>query len=92
MNIVKLKFNNEKTEFIITDDRQARESIMQIFPTPLLGNSISPTDAFSVLSTLETPLPVTSHACYYHLSDLRHIYKFLSVKTTALLAYSMISS
>ena len=29
---------------------------------------------------------------YYHLKDFRHIHKFLSVETTALLAISMISS
>ena len=44
MDGVKLKFNPEKTEFIITGDRHARESLIQKFPTQLLGNSISPTE------------------------------------------------
>ena len=58
MDVVKLKFNPEKTEFIIIGDRQARESLMQKFPTQLIGNSISPTDSQELL-TLETPLPAT---------------------------------
>ena len=33
MDGVKLKLNPEKTEFIITGDRQARESLIQKFPT-----------------------------------------------------------
>ena len=40
MDVVKLKLNPEKTEFIIIGDRHARKSLMQQFPT-LLGNSIS---------------------------------------------------
>ena len=42
MDSVRLKLNPEKTEFTIIGDRQARESIMQKFPTQFLGNSISP--------------------------------------------------
>ena len=44
MDGVKLKLNPEKTEFIIIGDRQARESLVQKFPTQLLGNSISPSN------------------------------------------------
>ena len=40
---VKLKLNPKKTEFIIIGDRQARESLINKFPTQLLGNSISRT-------------------------------------------------
>ena len=45
MDGVKLKLNPEKTEFIITGDRQASESLIQKFPIQLLGNSISLTDS-----------------------------------------------
>ena len=41
MGGVRLKFFPEKTEFTLIDDRQARESIMQKFPTQFPGNSIS---------------------------------------------------
>ena len=44
MNGVRLKLNPEKTEFTIIGDRQAKESIIQNFPTQFLGNSISPTN------------------------------------------------
>ena len=44
MDGVRLKLNPEKTEFTVTGDRQARESVMQKFPTQFLGTSISPTN------------------------------------------------
>ena len=96
---VKLKLNPEKTEFIIIGDRQARESLIQNFPTQLLGNSISPTDTVkNLVVTFDSGNTFTSHitkvcrSCYYRLKDLRGICKFLSVETAALLANSMISS
>ena len=83
---VKLKFNPEKTEFIIIGDRQARESIINKFPPQLLGNSISPTDTVKNLGvTFDSRKTFTSHitnmcrACYYQRKDLRQIHKFLSV-------------
>ena len=82
MNGVKLKLNPEKTEFIIIGDRQARESLMQNFPTQLFGNSISPTDIVKTLgvtfdsgNTFASHITKVCHACYYHLKDLRHIRK-----------------
>ena len=96
---VKLKLNPEKTEFIIIGDRQARESLINKFPTQLLGNSICPTDTVKNLGvTFDSGNTFTSHitnmcrACYYHLKDLRCIRKFLSLDTAALLAKTMISS
>ena len=53
MDSVKPKLNPEKKEFIITDDTQARESLMQNFPTQLLGNSISPTDGINKYNMAE---------------------------------------
>ena len=99
MDIMKLKLNPEKTELIIIGDRQSRESFILKFPTHLLGTSVSPTDTVKNLGvTFDFGNTFTSHitricpACYYHLKDLRRIHKFLSVKTAALLANSMISS
>ena len=96
---VKLKLNPEKTEFIIIGDRQARESLINKFPTQLLGNSIFPTDTVKNLgvifdsgNTFSNHITNMCRACYYHLKDLRRIRKFLSVETAALLANSMISS
>ena len=94
---MKLKLNPEKTEFIIIGDRQARESLINKFPTHLLGNSISPTDIVKNLGvTFDSGNTFTSHittcACYYHLKDLRRIRKFPSVDNAALLANSMINS
>ena len=59
MDGVKLKLNPEKTEFTVIGDRQARESLMQKFPTQLLRNSISPTNEVKNWVALETLLPVT---------------------------------
>ena len=75
------------------------ESFIQKLPTQLLGNSISPTNRVRNLGvTFNSGNTFTSHitkvccAYYYHLKDLRCIRKYLSVKTAALLANSMISS
>ena len=43
-------------------------------------------------NTFANHITKVCRACYYHLKDLRHIRKFLSVETAALLANSMISS
>ena len=44
MDGVKLTLNPKKIELNISGDRHARESLIQKFPTQLLGNSISPTN------------------------------------------------
>ena len=99
MDGVRLKLNPEKTEFTIIGDRQAMESLMQKFPTQFLGNSISPTNeiknfgvTFDSGNTCANHITKVCRACYYHIKDFRHISKFLSVETAALLANSMISS
>ena len=96
---VKLKLSPEKTEFIIIGDRQARECLINKFPTQLLGNSVSPTKTVKNLgvtfgsgSTFTNHITNMCHTCYYHLKDLRRIHKYLSVKTADLLSNSMISS
>ena len=96
---MKLKLNPEKAEFIIIGDRHTRKSLIQKFPTQLLGNSIFPTDIVkNLVATFDSGDTFTSHitkvccACYHHLKDLRRICKFLSVETAALFANSLISS
>ena len=76
MDGVKLKLNQDKTKFIIIGDRQARESLIQKFPTQLLGNSISDINIGKNLGvTFDSRNTFTSHitkvfcACYYHLKD-----------------------
>ena len=73
---MKLKLNPEKTEFIIIVDRQVRESLIQKFPSKLLGNSISPTDTDKNLGiTFDSGNTFISHitkvccACYYNLNE-----------------------
>ena len=89
----------EKTEFTVIGDRQAKESIIQKFPTQFLRNSVSLINEFKNFgvtfnsgNTFASHISKVCHACYYHLKHLRHIRKFLSVETVALLANSMISS
>ena len=96
---VKLKLNSEEIEFIIIDNRQAREPLMQEFPTQLFGNSISPTYTvrnlqvtFDSGNTFTSHITKVCHPCYYHLKDLRRIHKFLTVETATLHANSVIRS
>ena len=72
MDGVKLKFNPEKTEFIIINDKHARESVIHKFPTPILGNSVSPVDegkdlgtTFASGNTFDSHITEVCHACYY---------------------------
>ena len=91
MDGVKLKLNPEKAEIISIGDKQARESLIQKFPTQLLGNSISPTDTvknpgvtFDSGNTFTNHITKVCCAYYYHLKDLRRIRKLLSVETAVL--------
>ena len=98
--IFKLKCSIQQSiNILFLGFRQARESLINKFPTQLLGNSISPTDPVKNLGvTFDSGNTFTSHitnmcrTCYYHLKDLRCIRKFLSVEIAALLVNSMISS
>ena len=99
MDAVKLKLKPENTKFTIIGNRHIRESLVQKFPTHLLGNSISSTDqvknlgvTFDSGNTLASHITKVCSACYYHLKDIRGIKKFISVETAALLPNSMISS
>ena len=74
---VRLKLNPENTEFTVIGDRQARESIMQKFPTQFLGISISPTNevknlgvAFDSGNTFASHITKVCRACYYHLKNI----------------------
>ena len=99
MDGVRLKLNPEKPEFTVIGDRQARESLMQKFPTQFLRNSVSPANEVKSLGvTFDSGNTFASHitkvccAYYFYLKDFRCIRKFLSVETAALLTNSMISS
>ena len=99
MDGVRLKLKLEKTEFTVISDRQARESLMQKFPTQFLGNSISPTNevknlgvTFDSGNTFASYITKVCCACCYHLKDFRRIHKFLFVETAALQGNSMIIS
>ena len=91
--------SRKKTEYIIIGNRQARDSLIQNFPTQLLANSISPTNTVKNLgvtfdsgNTFISHITKVCHACDYHLEDLRCIRKILSVETAVLLANAVISS
>ena len=97
MDGVKLELNPEKTEFItIRDDmpesllcKNFKPSFLEILsPLPMKNLGVT----FDSGNTFASNITKVYYACYYHLKDLRRIWKFLSVETAALLANSMISS
>ena len=64
---VKRKLNLEITEYIIIGVRQARESLIQIFPTQVLVNSIFPTSMAKNLGvTFDSGNTFTSHITMSH--------------------------
>ena len=99
MDGVKLKLNPERKQNSLSMVIDKPESLIQKFPTQFLGNSISPTDivknlgvTFDSRNIFTSLITKVCCACYYYLKNLRHIHKFLSVETAALLANSIISS
>ena len=72
---------------------------MKKIPILLLGNSIFLTNdlknlcvTFDSENTYASHITKVCHSCYYHIKDLRCIWKSLSVETATLLANSMSSS
>ena len=99
MDVVRLKLNPEKNEFIIIGQKAIRESLAPNFPVPLLQNNISLSVEVKNLGVIfdsdnsfDNHVAKVCRACYYHLRDLRRIRKFLGVETAILLANAMISS
>ena len=87
------------TEFIIIVDKHTIESLSPKFLVKFLQNSIMPAGeekntgvTFDSEDTFDRNVGKVCHVCYYHLRDLRHICKFLTVDTAVLLANVKVSS
>ena len=92
---VKQKLTPEKDEFIIIGQKAIRESLAPNFPVPLLQNNISPSVEGKNLGVIidsdnsfDNHVAKVCQACYYHLCDLRRIFKFLSFETAILIVSS----
>ena len=97
----KLKLNADKREFLIIGTSTQRTKLDGFFPTHVLSQSITP--AASVLNlgvTFDENFNFKQHisktcrwrCCFYHIRDLRHIRRFISLSVAKTIATALVSS
>ena len=94
-----LKLNPDKTEFILIGTDHMHSKFASLFPYEILGNEMLPADHVRNLGvTFDSDLSFNKHvsnvckSCYYHLSDLRHIRRYISQSDATILANALVSS
>ena len=95
----KLKLNPSKTEFLLIGTKLEREKFLNNFPCLLLGQETNPSTSAKNLGVLfdsslnfRKHISQTCRACFYHIRDLRHIRKSLSLDLAKQIAVALVSS
>ena len=95
----KLKLSPDKTEFIVIADDQIRSSLKSSFPVSLLGNIMEPAESVKNLgvildaeNSMQRPLANLCRTSYYHLRELRRVYRYLNHETAVKVANALVSS
>ena len=85
MSSRKLKLNPDKTIFLLIVSKVQREIFSQCFPTRLLAQEVTPSPSarnlgivFDSALNFKSHISGISHACYYHIRDMRKIRRFLT--------------
>ena len=80
-----LKLHPDKTEFLLIGSKVQREKFSKCFPTRLLAQEVTPSPSARNLSivfdnalNIKNHISGISHACYYHIRDMRRIRRFLT--------------
>ena len=99
MSLSKLKFNPEKTEFIVFGSKAQRLKISSHFPVSILGSLLHPVDSvrnlgvwFDADFSFSEHIKKTCKACFLQMHDLRRIKKYLSPEVAVLAANALVSS
>ena len=94
----KLKLNSDKTEFIIIGTKQQRHKLSNHFPVKLLDNDISPYDSvrnvgaiFNSDFSFHTHVSNICKSCFYHIRDLRRIWRHIPLSTAKTISNAPIS-
>ena len=85
MSASKLKFNPDKTEFILFGSKKQRERLNVCFPIDILGNLLHPTRSVRNLGvSFDSDFSFSKHvqnvckSCFNQLRDFRNIRQFLT--------------
>ena len=95
----KLKFNPDKTEFIVIGDDQIRSSLKSSCPVSLLGNIMEPAESLKNVGViLDAENSVQRHMAnlcrisYYNLQELQRVRRYLNHETAVKVANALVSS
>ena len=99
MSASKLKFNPDKTQFILFGSKKRRERLNACFPIDILGNPLHPTESARNLGVwLDSDFSFSKHiqnvckGCFSQLRDFRNIRQFLTQDAAVLVANAFVSS
>ena len=99
MSANKLKFNPEKTEFILIGSKNNRKQLLPHFPINILGNQVSPAQSVRNLRVVfDSNFSFSDHVSQVikstrvHVRDLYRIRPLLDLNTSVLLANALVSS
>ena len=99
MSRSKLKFNPEKTEFIVFGSKAQRRKISSHFPVSILGSLLHPVDSvrnlgvwFDAEFSSSEHVKTTCKACFLQMRDLRGIRQYLTPIVAVLAANALVSS
>ena len=95
----KLKLNPSKTEFLLIGTKLLRKKFLHNFPCLILGQDTNPSASaknlgvvFDSSLNLKKHISQTCRACFYHIRDLRRIWKSLSLDLAKQIAVAFVSS
>ena len=99
MSANKLKFNPEKTEFILIGSKNNRKQLLPHFPINIIGNQVSPAQSVRNLGVVfDSNFSFSDHVSQVikstrvHARDLYRIRPLLDLNTSVLLANALVSS
>ena len=98
MSTNKLKLNQNKTEFLLRNERQQRK-YHSLFPIELVRVNNNPAKSYRNLGvlfdhkfTFQSHIPAVCSSCFYHIRDLCHIRCSIDLHSAKLLSTAPVSS
>jgi len=95
----KLRFNANKTDFIIIVTSRQRCKLTPFFPRNILSHSITPSNTVRNLGVtfdrdfnFRKHVSLTCRSCFYHICDLRRIRRYISLSVAKTIATAFITS
>jgi len=95
----RLRFNSDKTDLIIIGTSKQCNILTRFFPTPILNHNMTPSYTVRNLGVtfdsdynFRKHISVTCRCCFYHILDLRHIRRYISLSVDAIIATAIITN